>query len=255
MFLVLSSTSEKSEKFFQKLQNIICLRKWENGIFVHTICFGSFFNVLAQPWKHFQIVVSGDSAKARNDTFSWESLFWDGWKLLIVFFKSCALLKTLFYSVFSKHSSCSKNGVCWKTENLWEIVLCSSTWQKGVFSLGVFVTCLVCGGWLCGVCLFFFVFWGFIVLWFVFLSVLYSCKCVEMHYSQLLCCLGCSVIPLFGFGRFKCKAGPWGPAHLTLHFLCLFVCFCIFFFFLVAWLPLFCFWCLLECVCVVVFIS
>ena len=57
-----------------------------------------------------------------------------------VFFTNCVFeklcfLKTLFYSVSSKHSNCSKKDVCWKTENLLKIVGCFWTWQKGVFCL------------------------------------------------------------------------------------------------------------------------
>ena len=84
------------------------------------------------------------------------------WVLLTVFLKSCVFFfwKHYFYSVFSK-AQLFKNINCMmkKTENLWKIVGCFWTWQKGVFG-GLF-------------------FWGFNVIVVCFLWVCHSSKSVK----------------------------------------------------------------------------
>ena len=95
--------------FLQKLPDTICVRKGEKTrIFVHTICFGqkSFGPKQCKPGKTIKIVVSAEIGQTKNDTFFWKKVFFltwvKKWVLLIVFLKSCAFPKTLFYSVFSK---------------------------------------------------------------------------------------------------------------------------------------------------------
>ena len=92
-----------------------------------------------KPGNTIKIVVSVEIAQTKNDTFFLKKVFltWvKKWVLLTVFLKSCVLLKTLFFSVSEKHSSCNDKTVCWKKkEDLWKIVGCFWTWQNGVFGL------------------------------------------------------------------------------------------------------------------------
>ena len=91
----------------------------------------------------------------RKMTLFWERWFW-GWVKkcfsLTVFLKSCALLKTHFYRVFSKHSNCNRKDVCLKqTENVWKTVGCFEHGNK----MFLFVFFWGFNGFVC-VCVFFF---------------------------------------------------------------------------------------------------
>ena len=139
------------------------------------------------------------------------------------------------------------------------MVPCFVIWHKAVFRC--LVSCLVCGGWLCGVC--FFLFWGFL-----FLCVWCSCRCVKnaCFSAPMLGFVGVSYSCLFGFGRFGVRWGRLGPTSPNPScFWCLwglFLCFigvflvlfslsicCLFLFIFVC----FCFFLLVFVVCVGLF--
>ena len=66
---------------------------------------------------------SGYCPKPKMTLLFEKGVFWHGRKsgFTSCFLKSCAFLKTLFYSVSRKHISCIKKAVCRKkTENLWK---------------------------------------------------------------------------------------------------------------------------------------
>ena len=102
----------------------------------------------------------------------------------------------------------------------------------------------MCGGWLCGVCLFW-VFWGLHEFGGLFLSVWYSCKCVKpASSSQIFRCWGMFCSSWFGFDH---------PTLTLLVFVgicfvcvCYFVCCCFVLCFLEC---LWCFLCLWFSVC------
>ena len=118
--------SKKEDFFLQKLPDTISVRKGEKTrIFVHTICFGQrfFWPKTVQTRKNYRSSgFSGNWPKPKMTLFLGKScsLTWvKKWVLLIVFLKSCVLLKTLFYSVFSKTQLFkNKNCMLKKTEIL-----------------------------------------------------------------------------------------------------------------------------------------
>ena len=173
-------------------------------------------------------MVAAELRKTKNDTpvfFKTVFLGWvRKWVLLTVFLKSCVVLKTPFYSFFSRCSSCSKKTVCWKkAENLWKIV--GSFWilQK-----------LFCLLFFC--CLFeVIMFWGFVLVFGKVAKVLKM-----LVFPQLWGLLGEASSWVFGFGRFRCFCVS-----------CLVFLYCVGFIFvclLVFGLLLDCFWCC-SCFC------
>ena len=127
--------------------------------------------------------------------------------LLTVFLKSCVLLKTLFYSVFSKYSNCNKKAVCWKNGKCMKNSGLFWTWQNGVFGLFFEV---------------------FMVLWFGFCvsgKVAKVFKCLFFPFLGGFCGVGYSCA--FGFGRFRCCCGSCFGFLLFRFCFCLFwCCFC-----------------------------
>ena len=153
--------------FFAKIAwHYLCQEGRKNAHFrAHYLLFAqkSFwtkFHQNSETRKTIKIVVSAEIAQTKNDTFLEEGVFltWvKKWVLLIVFLKSYVLLKTLFYCVFRKHSSCNKKAVCWKNRKYMKIVGCFCTWQNGVFWFVPFEV--------------------FMVLWFLFVCLVKLQKC------------------------------------------------------------------------------
>ena len=126
-----------------------CLRQEgrENGIFVHTICFGQIFwgPKQSNSGKTITLWCQQKLPKTKNDTFFEKGTFWDGKSVLTnCVLKSFALLKnTIFIELSTKHSNCNKKDVCWKTDTGF------ITWQNGIIYLGVLLRVwFVLVGWL-----------------------------------------------------------------------------------------------------------
>ena len=119
----------------------VCQEGRKTRIFVHTICFGQkFFGAQnSEARKNFKITVSAEIAQNLKWHFLGEKgvLGWK-WFLLTVFLKSCVFWKHYFIVFSAKHSSCNKKCMLKKTDNLWKVVGCFWTWQKGVFCLFCF---------------------------------------------------------------------------------------------------------------------
>ena len=120
---VVMQKCEKFQKvdFLQKLPDTICVRKGEKTrIFVHTICFGQKFffgpKTVQTRNNYKNSGFSGNCLKQKMTPFFGKMCFltWvKKWGLLTVFFKSCVLLKTLFFLVFSEtHSFSETKYVC-----------------------------------------------------------------------------------------------------------------------------------------------
>ena len=93
---------------------------------------------------------SGNCQNKKWHLFFEKGVLWHGWKsVFTVFLESCVFLKTLFCSVFSKHSFLSKKMYVEKNKNLWKIVSCFEQGKKVLFGLlfsgfNVFVVGFLC---------------------------------------------------------------------------------------------------------------
>ena len=132
----------------EKLQNTICFRKVEKRTFSLTLsvlgkCHFGGFNL------ELQTTTKSGFQRAQGKTKN--SLFWGQWVffgkgplkgfLLSLIHNSCALLKTLFHFVFSKHSFCREHSVSCK--KLPKIVVVFRHVKRFFFYFPSFVFCLV----------------------------------------------------------------------------------------------------------------
>ena len=108
----------------------------------HYLCWPKnvIFNGLARPRKHYKFCgFRRNQAKPKMTPFFWKVVFWDGWK-------SDCYLSFFFFQTWS-------SGVCWNEKSVWKRVVALDM-AKGWALFRCFATYLVCGGWLCDVCLF-----------------------------------------------------------------------------------------------------
>ena len=135
---------KKKKDFFAKIAwHYLCQEGRKNAHFrAHYLFWPKTFLGPKQckPGKTIKIVVSAEIGQNQK----WHLFFgkrcfltWvKKWVLLTVFLKSCVFFfsENTIFIVFSAKPSFSKTKtVWWKNRNLWKIVGCFWTWQKGVF--------------------------------------------------------------------------------------------------------------------------
>ena len=139
------------------LQNTICVRKGKRALSSRSVWENSPFYVFVNKnIKHYKIGASaGTWGKPKNHLLWRKGLFRKGplkGCLLSVIYKSCVLLKTLYYSSFSKSKVFAEKGLSCKSTNMVD--------QHAKRCFFFLVACLVWGGWLHGILLCFCVFCG-----------------------------------------------------------------------------------------------
>ena len=147
LFKVVIQRCEKIKNgFLANLPDTICVRKGEQCIFVHTICFGPIFlTKTVQTRKHYKNSgFNGNCPKPKMTPLFWEKVSFDMGERVgftnCVFEKVCFSQKKHYFIVFSaKHSSCNKK-------------LCVERNRKFMKNCGLFLNM---PKWCFGGCLFF----------------------------------------------------------------------------------------------------
>ena len=151
------------KKKFQKnglfAQHYLCLEGRKKRLFrAHCLLWPKSFGAKTDKTGNaIKIVVSGESAQNQKWHLCWKRFVWDGWKSgfhYLWFLKLCSAESMTLWCFQQSTTIAQKKGVSWKSRKFLKNCGVVLSMARRCFLFRCFVTYLVCGGWLCGVCFF-----------------------------------------------------------------------------------------------------